>query len=162
LESRLREARLAAEEAAAAKTDFLANMTHELRTPLNSIIGFAGLLAKSRSLKSTDRRYVEIIDGSSQSLLALVNDILDFSSVESNAVVLHSTPFSLPKLVEDVAASFSLIAQEKGLTLKIERGNAVGAAHFGDEMRIRQVLVNLVNNAIKFTFNGDCANVRLG
>ena len=154
LEVRLREARIAAEEAAAAKSDFLANMTHELRTPLNSIIGFAGLLAKSRSLKSTDRRYVEIIDGSSQSLLALVNDILDFSSLESSAVVLHPTPFSLPKLVERVAASFSLIAQEKGLTLKIERGNAVGAAHLGDETRIRQVLVNLVNNAIKFTSKG--------
>ena len=82
LEARLREARASAEEAAAAKSDFLANMTHELRTPLNSIIGFAGLLAKSSGLKSKDRRYVEIIDGSSQSLLALVNDILDLSSLE--------------------------------------------------------------------------------
>ena len=154
LETRLREARIAAEEAALAKSDFLANMSHELRTPLNSIIGFTSLLAKSRDLKPADRRYVEIIDGSSQSLLALVNDILDFSSLESNAVVLHPTPFSLPKLVEKVAASFSLIAQEKGLTLKIERGNAVGSAHFGDEMRIRQVLVNLVNNAVKFTHEG--------
>lgn len=154
LEARLREARTSAEEAAAAKSDFLANMTHELRTPLNSIIGFAGLLAKSSGLKSKDRRYVEIIDGSSQSLLALVNDILDFSSLESSAVVLHPGPFSLPKLVERVAASFWLLAQEKGLTLKVERGNAVGAAHFGDEVRIRQVLVNLVNNAIKFTSKG--------
>ena len=83
LEARLQEARMAAEEAAMAKSDFLANMTHELRTPLNSIIGFAGMLAKSRSMKPADRRYVDIIDGSSQSLLALVNDILDFSSLES-------------------------------------------------------------------------------
>lgn len=154
LEARLREARASAEEAAAAKSDFLANMTHELRTPLNSIIGFAGLLAKSSSLKSKDRRYVEIIDGSSQSLLALVNDILDLSSLESSGVVLHPTPFSLPQLIESVVASFSLISQEKGLTLKIERGNMVGVAHFGDEMRIRQVLVNLVNNAVKFTSKG--------
>ena len=154
LEARLREARTSAEEAAAAKSDFLANMTHELRTPLNSIIGFAGLLAKSSSLKSKDRRYVEIVDGSSQSLLALVNDILDLSSLESGGVVLHPAAFSLPKLVERVAASFSLISEEKGLTLKIERGNAVAAGHFGDEMRIRQVLVNLVNNAVKFTSKG--------
>ena len=154
LEARLREARTSAEEATTAKSDFLANMTHELRTPLNSIIGFAGLLAKSSGLKSKDRRYVEIIDGSSQSLLALVNDILDLSSLDSGGVVLHPAPFSLPQLVERVAASFSLISQEKDLTLMIERGNAVGPGHFGDEMRIRQVLVNLVNNAVKFTSKG--------
>ena len=154
LGARLREARTSAEEAAAAKSDFLANMTHELRTPLNSIIGFASLLAKSSGLQSKDRRYVEIIDGSSQSLLALVNDILDLSSLEYGGVVLHPAPFSLPQLVERVAASFSLISQEKELTFKIERGNAVGAAHLGDEMRIRQVLVNLVNNAVKFTSTG--------
>jgi signal transduction histidine kinase/FixJ family two-component response regulator len=154
LEARLRDARISAEEAIAAKSDFLANMTHELRTPLNSIIGFAGLLAKNSGLKSKDRRYVEIIDGSSQSLLALVNDILDLSSLESGGVMLHPAPFSLPQLVERVAASFSLISHEKNLTLKIERGNAVGPAHFGDEMHIRQVLVNLVNNAVKFTSKG--------
>ena len=154
LASRLQEARVAAEEAAAAKSDFLANMTHELRTPLNSIIGFAGILAKSRGLKAADRRYVEIIEGSSQSLLALVNDILDLSSLESGGVQLHPTPFSLPKLVGRVAASFSLIAKEKGLEIKIDRADKVSAAHFGDEMRIRQVLVNLVNNAVKFTSKG--------
>ena len=86
LESHLRAARAAAEEAAAAKSDFLANMTHELRTPLNSIIGFSGLLTKSQGLRKTDRRYVEIIEGSSQSLLALVNDILDFSSLENSGL----------------------------------------------------------------------------
>ena len=155
LEARLQEARMAAEEAAMTKSDFLANMTHELRTPLNSIIGFAGLLAKSRSLKPADRRYVDIIDGSSQSLLALVNDILDVSSLEAGGVVLHPVPLSLRKLIKSVAASFSLIAQEKGLSLKVEIGNSVGVAHFGDEMRIRQVLVNLVNNAVKFTSKGE-------
>ena len=155
LEARLHEARMAAEEAAMAKSDFLANMTHELRTPLNSIIGFTGLLAKSRSLKPADRRYVDIIDGSSQSLLALVNDILDVSSLEAGGVVLHPVPLSLRKLAKGVAASFSLIAQEKGLSLKVEIGNSVGVAHFGDEMRIRQVLVNLVNNAVKFTSKGE-------
>ncbi len=154
LEARLQEARMAAEEAAMAKSDFLANMTHELRTPLNSIIGFAGLLAKSRSLKPADRRYADIIDGSSQSLLALVNDILDVSSLEAGGVQLHPAPLSLPKLVGRVAASFALIAKEKGLTVKIERAKNVNAAHFGDEMRIRQVLVNLVNNAVKFTSKG--------
>jgi len=154
LEARLHEARIAAQEATMTKSDFLANMSHELRTPLNSIIGFAGLLAKSQSLRPADRRYVEIIDGSTQSLLALVNDILDFSSLEAGGVTLHPAPFSLVRLVERVAASFSLIAREKRLTLKVEGGSVMGAAHFGDEMRIRQVLVNLVNNAVKFTSKG--------
>ena len=97
LESHLRRARAAAEEAAAAKSDFLANMTHELRTPLNSIIGFSGLLTKSQGLRKTDRRYVEIIEGSSQSLLALVNDILDFSSLEKQRS--SSSPYAF--LVQD-------------------------------------------------------------
>ena len=154
LELRLREARAAAEEAAAAKSEFLANMTHELRTPLNSIVGFAGLLAKSPKLSATNRRFAKIIDGSSQSLLALVNDILDFSSLEAGAVTLHPVAFSLPKLVEDIVASVSLMADEKGLKIKVEKGNAVGEAHFGDVMRLHQVLLNLVNNAIKFTSKG--------
>ena len=155
LELRLREARAAAEEAAAAKSEFLANMTHELRTPLNSIVGFAGLLAKSPKLSATNRRFAKIIDGSSQSLLALVNDILDFSSLEAGAVTLHPVAFSLPKLAEDIVASVSLMADEKGLKIKIEKGNTVGEAHFGDVMRLHQVLLNLVNNAIKFTSKGE-------
>ena len=154
LEARLREARAAAEEAAAAKSEFLANMTHELRTPLNSIVGFAGLLAKSPKLSATNRRFAKIIDGSSQSLLALVNDILDFSSLEAGAVTLHPVAFSLPRLVEDIVASVSLMADEKNLELTIEKGNAVGEAHFGDVLRLHQVLLNVVNNAVKFTSQG--------
>lgn len=154
LEMRLREARTAAEEAAAAQSEFLANMTHELRTPLNSIVGFAGLLAKSSQLTAKDRRYAKIIDGSSKSLLALVNDILDFSSLEAGAVTLHPIAFSLQKLVEDVAASVSLMAEEKGLEVRIQLGNSVGKAHFGDPLRLGQVLLNLVNNALKFTPKG--------
>jgi len=154
LESHLRRARAAAEEAAAAKSDFLANMTHELRTPLNSIIGFSGLLTKSQGLRKTDRRYVEIIEGSSQSLLALVNDILDFSSLENSGLVLHPTPFSFKTLVERVTTKLSLLAQDKGLALKIVCSPMVAKAHCGDEMRIRQVLVNVISNAIKFTSKG--------
>ena len=154
LEARLREARAAAEDAAAAKSEFLANMTHELRTPLNSIVGFAGLLAKSPKLNATNRRFARIIDGSSQSLLALVNDILDFSSLEAGAVSLHPVPFSLPRLVQDIVASVSLMADEKNLKLKIEKGSNVGEAHFGDVLRLHQVLLNVINNAIKFTSHG--------
>ena len=155
LESRLREARAVAERAAVAKSEFLANMTHELRTPLNSIVGFSGLLAKSPKLSTTNRRFAKIIDGSSQSLLALVNDILDFSGLEADAVSLHPVAFSLPKLVENVAESVSLMADDKGLKIKIKKDNAVGEAHFGDAMRLRQVLLNLVNNALKFTSDGE-------
>ena len=154
LESHLRQARAAAEEATAAKSDFLANMTHELRTPLNSIIGFAGLLTKSQGLRKVDRRYVEIIESSSQSLLALVNDILDFSSLENSGLVLHPTAFSFRTLIERVATKLSLLAQDKGLTLRIVCAPTVSQAHFGDEMRIRQVLTNLISNAIKFTSKG--------
>lgn len=154
LESHLRQARAAAEEAAAAKSDFLANMTHELRTPLNSIIGFSGLLTKSQGLRKTDRRYVEIIEGSSQSLLALVNDILDFSSLENSGLVLHPTPFCFKTLIERVTTKLSLLAQDKGLALKIVCSPIVAKAHSGDEMRIRQVLVNIISNAIKFTSKG--------
>jgi len=150
----LARARGAAEEAAAAKSEFLANMTHELRTPLNSIVGFAGLLAKSAKLDDKNRRFAHIIDGSSQALLALVNDILDFSSLEAGAVTLHPVAFSLPKLVEDVAASVSLMADEKDLKIKIEKGNTVSDAHFGDPVRLHQVLLNLINNALKFTSKG--------
>jgi CheY-like chemotaxis protein/HPt (histidine-containing phosphotransfer) domain-containing protein len=129
-------------------------MTHELRTPLNSIIGFAALLTKSQGLRKADRRYVEIIESSSQSLLALVNDILDFSSLENSGLVLHPSPFSFRKLIEHVTAKLSLLALDKGLTLKVVCGPTVSNAHFGDEMRIRQVLVNLISNAIKFTSKG--------
>jgi signal transduction histidine kinase/CheY-like chemotaxis protein len=154
LEGHLRRARATAEEAAAAKSDFLANMTHELRTPLNSIIGFSGLLTKSQGLRKADRRYVEIIEGSSQSLLALVNDILDFSSLENSGLVLHPTPFCFKTLVERVTTKLSLLAQDKGLALKIVCSPMVAKAHSGDEMRIRQVLVNIISNAIKFTSKG--------
>ncbi|HZJ13008.1 MAG TPA: ATP-binding protein, partial [Methyloceanibacter sp.] len=114
----------------------------------------SGLLSKSHKLISKDRRYAKIIDGSSQSLLALVNDILDFSSLEVGAVAFHPVAFSLPKLIEDVAASVSLMADEKDLKIKIEKGNSVSAAHFGDPVRLHQILLNLVNNALKFTFKG--------
>ncbi|WP_208430890.1 PAS domain S-box protein [Methyloceanibacter caenitepidi] len=147
-------ARTEAEAATIAKSEFLANMTHELRTPLNIIVGFAGLLAKSKGLRDEDRRFANTIDSSSRALLALVNDILDFSSLEADAAQLHPVPFSMVRLVEEVAASVSLMAEEKNLTVKIERGNAVGEAHFGDPGRLHQVLLNLVNNAVKFTDKG--------
>ncbi len=154
LELRLREARVAAEDAAAAKSDFLANMSHELRTPLNSIIGFASLLARSEALEATDRRYVQILDESSQSLLTLVNDILDFSSLEYGGIALNPKPFSLSHLLEHVTARFSLFAQEKELKIETVIDEAVAPALFGDEMRIKQIIVNLIGNAVKFTAKG--------
>jgi PAS domain S-box-containing protein len=152
LEAELIGARVAAEAAAAAKSDFLANMTHELRTPLHAIIGFAGVLKDSPRLEGPDARHARLIGEASQTLLGLVNDVLDLSRLEAGAVELDPAPIDPAVEAARVADLLSGEAAAKGLELVVDtRCDNLLA---GDAKRLRQVLLNLLSNAIKFTARG--------
>jgi PAS domain S-box-containing protein len=153
LETQLVEARRRAEEAAAAKSDFLANMTHELRTPLNAIIGFSGVLADSSKLEAEDARHARLIRDASDSLLDLVNGVLDFSRLEAGAVELERKPFDPAETARTMVALLTQQADAKDLMLGVEvEGDA--SPLVGDATRIRQVVLNFLSNAIKFTAEG--------
>jgi PAS domain S-box-containing protein len=153
LETELMEARRRAEEAAAAKSDFLANMTHELRTPLNAIIGFSGILKGSPRLESQDARHVGLIHEASETLLELVNSVLDFSKLDAGAVELEAKPFDPTAPARAVAGLLAEQAAERGLTLNIATEGEISPL-VGDPQRLRQVLLNFLSNALKFTQSG--------
>ena len=147
---------LARREAIAAsrmKSEFLANTSHELRTPLNGIIGFAKLLLKT-VLDARQRDYLETIRYSAENLLSIINDILDFSKIEAGKLTLDSAPFNLRELIEDTLAILAPSATEKKLDLILLYDSAVPTELIGDPLRLRQVLTNLISNAIKFTAYG--------
>jgi two-component system, sensor histidine kinase len=148
------EGRLAAERANRAKGQFLANMSHEIRTPLNGVVSMADLLAKS-PLAQSDREMVEIIRSSGQNLTGLLSDILDVARIEAGEIALESAPFELGDMLRSVCALFSLKAREKGVTVILEIAPVVDRAIPGDGARLRQVVTNLVANAIKFTDRGE-------
>ncbi|MCJ2035672.1 PAS domain S-box protein [Methylobacterium sp. J-068] len=150
----LREAKIAAERASAAKSDFLATMSHEIRTPLNAIIGFTDLMVGSRRLPPDLQRQGELVRASGEALLTVVNDILDFSKVEAGAVVLDRQAFDPRALVYNCLAIVRGSAQPKGLDVRAVIDPAVPKGLVGDEARLRQVLLNLLNNAVKFTRHG--------
>jgi PAS domain S-box-containing protein len=152
LEAKLIDARIEAEAAAAAKSDFLANMTHELRTPLNAIIGFAGLLGGSPRLSGEDARHAHLIEDASGTLLDLVNSVLDFSRLEAAAVELDPAPFDPAVEAAAVVDLISGQAAAKGLTMQLQA--APGGFVAGDAKRLRQVLLNFLSNAVKFTARG--------
>jgi two-component system sensor histidine kinase/response regulator len=157
LESAMRRANALAAEAQAAsraKGDFLAKMSHELRTPLNGIIGMTEV-ALSTKLDENQRRIVEIIGRESFSLLRQINDVLDFSKIESGKLELENIPFDLFSLVEEIGESFIFQTSEKGIDLNVFIDPAIPATLSGDPVRLRQILLNLTGNAVKFTHAGE-------
>ncbi len=150
----LRRAKDAAEAANRAKSAFLANMSHELRTPLNAIIGFSDLMRRDSSLGPEQRQNMAIVHHSGEHLLGLINSVLDMSKIEAGQMVLRVQPFDLHALLETVVEMFGLRAADKGLALRLLLDPQVSRVVAGDESKLRQVLINLVSNAIKFTSSG--------
>jgi len=160
LDAAVKDAQLAvarAESASRAKSDFLARMSHEIRTPMNGVLGMADLLQHSPTLDERQRGYAVVIHQSGNVLLRLINDVLDFSKIEAGKLELDKDHFCVREMVEDVLDIIAERAQSKGLELICDISASLDTAVVGDALRLRQVIINLLGNAVKFTERGDIA-----
>ncbi|MBC8433615.1 MAG: PAS domain S-box protein [Desulfobacterales bacterium] len=143
-----------AEVANLAKSEFLANMSHEIRTPMNAVLGFLELVLEAPSLTELHRKHLATAQISANSLLGLINDILDISKLESGKLSIEHRPFNLSRLMEDVLGTMDVTAREKGLDLQLDVQPSLSGLFMGDPLRLKQIIINLVGNAVKFTEKG--------
>ncbi|WP_103070658.1 PAS domain-containing hybrid sensor histidine kinase/response regulator [Aquimarina sediminis] len=156
IDNEIREAKVIAEKSAKAKSVFLSNMSHEIRTPLNVILGLTGILQKSSfETPKIDKKNLDGIQFSAENLLILINDILDFSKIEAGKLTLHNANFNLHELITNISRGFRIKADEKGLKYTMLIDPSVPKFIIGDQLRLNQILINLLGNAIKFTQTGE-------